>query len=236
MTDAPTPPPPPPSSVPPPPPEAFVPPPPAPPTPPYSAAPVAATAGYPATVAVDTPEKIANWRPLVQWIMAIPHLILAYVIGYVAQIAAFIAWLIVLFTGKLPAGFANFFCMSIRYSTRTYAYAGFLHDTYPPFEFATTAADPGGHPVRLDFVPALENRNRLTVGLRIIWAIPALIVTAIIGIIAYVCWIIAFFAVLFTGKWPAGLHSWALKGMQAGVRLNAYLFLLTDEYPPLSVG
>jgi hypothetical protein len=40
--------------------------------------------------------------------------------------------------------------------------------------------------------------------------------------------------VLFTGKWPAGLLGWVMKGLRASLRLNAYAFLLTDEYPPLS--
>ncbi|HWL43926.1 MAG TPA: DUF4389 domain-containing protein [Ilumatobacter sp.] len=216
-------------NVPPPPPASSPPPPPS-----YPPPGAAAPSGYPATLTVDTPAKVANWRPLVHWLLAIPHLIIASLLGYVAQIAAFFAWLIVLSTGKMPEGLANFLAMSARYSIRSYAYAGFLHETYPPFDFTTTAADPGGHPVRVDFVPALENRNRLTVALRIIWAIPAMIVTAIIGIVAYICWIIAFFAVLFTGKWPEGLRSWVLKALRASVRLNAYLFLLTDEYPPLS--
>lgn len=194
----------------------------------------AAPAGYPANITVDTPEKIANWRPLVQWFLAIPHYIIMVVMNYVAQVVAFVAWLVVLITGKLPEGIANFFAMVLRYANRTTTYMGFLHDTYPPFDFTTSTTDPGGFPVRTDFTPQLEGRNRLTVLLRLIWAIPALIVTAIIGIVAAVCWFIGFFAVLITGKWPGGLHAWVLKGLRAGTRLNAYLYLLTDEYPPLS--
>jgi hypothetical protein len=40
--------------------------------------------------------------------------------------------------------------------------------------------------------------------------------------------------VLFTGKWPHGLRAWVLKGLRAGLRLNAYCWLLTDKYPPLN--
>lgn len=218
-----------PTPPPPPPPPAYTPPPP----PPPAGAPVpAGPSGYPAELTVETPAKIANWRPLVQWLMAIPHLVIAGVLNYVAEVCAFIAWLAILFTGRMPAGLANFIAMIFRYNTRAYAYAGFLHDTYPPFGFDTTAADPGGHPVRVDFRPALENRNRLTVGLRIIWVIPALLLTLLVMIVAWVCWLIGFFAVLFTGKWPEGLRQWVVKGLRASTRLSAYFFLLTDEYPP----
>jgi hypothetical protein len=189
---------------------------------------------YPAQLTVQTPDKVANWRPLVHWILAIPHLIIVYVLGIVAEVVAVIAWFAILFTGKLPEGLANVMCLVLRYQTRISAYVGFLHEDYPPFDFSTTPADPGGTPVTVDFVPALGGRNRLTCALRIIWLIPAAIVTLIIVIIGFVCWVIAFFTVLFTGRWPAAMHGWVMKSLRASVRLNAYAFLLTDQYPPMS--
>jgi hypothetical protein len=189
---------------------------------------------YPAQLDVQTPDKVANWRPLVHWLMAIPHFIISYVLTIVAEVVAVISWFAILFTGKLPEGLANVTCLALRYQIRTTAFAGFLHEEYPPFDFTTTPADPGGSPVTVNFVPALGGRNRLTCALRIIWMIPALIVTFLIVIVAAICHFIAFFAVLFTGKWPAGLLGWVMKGLRASLRLNAYAFLLTDEYPPMS--
>ena len=189
---------------------------------------------YPAQLAVQTPDKVANWRPLVHWILAIPHLIISYVLTIVAEVVAVVSWFAILFTGKLPEGLANVMCLALRYQTRTSAFVGFLHEEYPPFDFSTTPADPGGTPVTVDFVPALGGRNRLTCALRIIWLIPAAIVTMIIAIIGFVCWVIGFFAVLFTGTWPAAMHGWVMKSLRASLRLNAYAFLLTDQYPPMS--
>ena len=189
---------------------------------------------YPAQLAVQTPDKIANWRPLVHWILAIPHLIISYVLTIVAEVVAVVSWFAILFTGKLPEGLANVMCLALRYQTRTSAFVGFLHEEYPPFDFSTTPADPGGTPVTVDFVPALGGRNRLTCALRIIWLIPAAIVTMIIAIIGFVCWVIGFFAVLFTGTWPTAMHGWVMKSLRASLRLNAYAFLLTDQYPPMS--
>lgn len=183
---------------------------------------------------METPAEIDRWRALVQWILAIPHLIIAWAMEYVSGAVAVISWFVILFTGKLPAGLANFQIMILRYTTRAEVYAGFLHDQYPPFEFATTAEEPGGTPVDLVVEPALENRNRLTVGLRIIWAIPAFLYMFVIAIVGVICWFLAFFAVLFTGRWPEGLRDWVMKLMRVGLRLNAYVMLLTDEYPPFS--
>ncbi|MDJ0769170.1 MAG: DUF4389 domain-containing protein [Ilumatobacter sp.] len=189
---------------------------------------------YPATITVRSPERIARWRPLVQWILAIPHLIIASALEYVAFLVAIVSWFVILFTGKLPTGLANFQIMILRYSKRAELYAGFLHDSYPPFEFPTTATEPGGTPVDLTVEPALEGRNRLTVGLRIFWLIPALLFAFVIWIVGFVCWFIGFFAVLITGRWPEGLRSWVMKLTRVEIRLNAYALMLTDEYPPFA--
>jgi hypothetical protein len=189
---------------------------------------------YPATIDVRTPETMSRWRPLVQWILAIPHLITAGAMEYLSGAIAVISWFAILFTGKLPRGLADFQIMVLRYTARAQLYAGYLYDEYPPFDFTVTASDPGGSPVQFVVRPELENRNRLTVGLRIIWAIPALFYAFAVSIVGVICWFFAFFAVLFTGTWPAGLRSWVMKMLRVSARLNAYILLLTDEYPPFS--
>jgi hypothetical protein len=208
------------------------PPPPPPSTPPPP--PGGTAAAYPASIEVRTPDHVANWRALVQWILAIPHLFIAGALQYVGQAVAVISWFVILFTGRLPAGLANFQIMIIRYNARAYVYAGFLHEDFPPFEFATTPAEPGGTPVDVTIHPALTDRNRLTVGLRFIWLIPAALFAFVIWIVGVFVWIGAFFAVLFTGRWPDGLRDWAGKCLRVWLRLQAYGALLTDEYPPFS--
>ncbi len=189
----------------------------------------------PTPLAVETPNKMSNWRPQVQWFLAVPLLIITGVHENVAGVVAFISWFVILFTGKLPAGLANLQMMYIRYSTRVTAYAGFLHDQYPPFEFSSDAAEPGGTPVGVSFQPALENRNRLTVFFRLIWVIPILVFMMIMGLVSFILWIVAFFAVLFTGSWPDGIRDFVVKVTRLSVRVNAYMLLLTDEYPPFEL-
>lgn len=191
---------------------------------------------YPATLTFDPPERVANWRPLVNWLLAIPHLVVVGALRYVVEVLGVVSWFIILFTGRLPAGIANFQIMYMRYYVRTGLFAGFLREEYPPFEFAMTSADPGMDPrSRVDVVPQLEGRNRLTVGFRIILAIPQLVVFALLTIANVVVVVIALFAVLFTGRWPAGLRDFTVGVMRWFLRLEAYLFLLTDEYPPFAL-
>ncbi|HKE74038.1 MAG TPA: DUF4389 domain-containing protein [Acidimicrobiales bacterium] len=191
---------------------------------------------YPATFDVERADRIDNWRPLVQWLLAIPHFLILDALQLVARAVAVVGWFAIVFTGKLPEGLANLLTLYIRYDNRVIAYAGFLREEYPPFSYDTVAPDPGEYPpVRTGFVPELENRNRVTVGFRLILVIPQLIVLVFLGIAAIVVWLIGVFAVLFTGRWPEGLRTFVVGVMRWYTRVEAYLGLLTDEYPPFSL-
>lgn len=192
--------------------------------------------GYPATLEVDHPERITNWKPLVQWLLAFPHYLVLRGLEYLSGAVAVISWFAIVFTGRLPEGLASAQHLYIRYVNRTVAYAAFLREEYPPFVYDTVAPEPGNYPpVRNGFAPELEDRNRVTVGFRLILAIPQLIVVAILGIAAIVVLLIAFFAVLFTGHWPEGLRTFIVGYMRWVTRVEAYVGLLTDRYPPFSL-
>lgn len=94
--------------------------------------------------------------------------------------------------------------------------------------------DVAGYPITLDHDPAAP-QNRLTVFFRILIAIPALIVAAIIQLVAFVVTVIAWFAILITGSYPAGLFGFVAGALRWNARVNAYLYLLTDRYPPFSL-
>jgi Domain of unknown function (DUF4389) len=191
---------------------------------------------YPATFEVDRPDRIANWRPLVQWLLAIPHLLILNALQTVSRVVAVVSWFAIVFTGKLPDGLARLQCLYIRYNNRTIAYAGFLRDEYPPFAYDTVAPEPGDYPpVRTAFAPELDDRNRVTVGFRLILAIPQIIVVLLLGVAAIVVWLISLFAVLFTGRWPGGLRTFVVGVMRWATRVEAYVGLLTDRYPPFSL-
>lgn len=193
------------------------------------------TTAYPADLELDAPSKVANWRPLVQWLLDIPHLVVANALSNLANLLAVISWFIILFTGRLPEGIARFQCMALRYEARAYSYLVFLREPYPRFEFDMTTTDPGTDPLRVNIAPQLENRNRLTVGLRFIWIIPILIFTVLVAIATFFAVLVAFFAVLFTGRWPEGLRRFVINAGRLMVRVSAYSMLLTDVYPPFAL-
>jgi hypothetical protein len=194
------------------------------------------TPAYPATYSFNAPETVANWRPLLNWLLAIPHYVILYVLQIVSEIVAIISWFAILFTGNLPEGLAGFQVMYVRYAARFYSYVGFMREEYPPFTFATTGVDPGDDPrVRVDVQPQLTDRNRVTVFFRIIFIIPQVIVLFVLGIALYVVYVIAFFVVLFTGHWPAGLRDFVVGVSRWYVRVMAYGLLLTDLYPPFAL-
>jgi hypothetical protein len=98
--------------------------------------------------------------------------------------------------------------MFLRYQARVTLYAGFLQEEYPPFSYDTASADPGDvSRLRVELQPELQNRNRVTVGFRLILVIPQAIVLLALWIAAVVIFIIGFFAVLFTGRGHADLRA-----------------------------
>jgi hypothetical protein len=99
---------------------------------------------------------------------------------------------------------------------------------------ATTAiGNADRHPIGLIVEDDLK-RNRLTVFFRLLLAIPLAIWLAIWGIVAYIVVIIAWFAALFTGRVPDGLHNFLARFLRASTHLSAYLFLLADPWPPFA--
>ncbi len=188
-----------------------------------------------ATLTFDAPEKVANWRPLVNWLLAIPHFVILYGLRVLSQVVGIISWFAIVITGSLPEGLANIQMMYVRYEMRTYTFVLFMREEYPPFAFNTTASDGGeDSQVRVDFRPQLTERNRLTVAFRIILVIPHLVVLAVLGFAAALVTFIALFAVLFTGRWPAGMRSFVLNVYRWYLRVSTYFLLVTDQYPPFA--
>ena len=190
---------------------------------------------YPADLRIDAPHEVANWRPLVHWLLAVPHLIVLGVLDTLVGYVTLVSWFVILFTGELPESIARFQCWVLRYETRVYSYVLWMRESYPPIELEMTAADPGTDPVRVDISPELTDRNRLTVGLRFLWVIPIALFAGLVGIVAWFAAIGGFFAVLFTGRWPEGLRRFLVDTGRLLLRMNAYARLLVDEYPPFAL-
>jgi hypothetical protein len=194
----------------------------------------ASTSGYPINLGIEAPDRIARWRPLVQWILAIPLFIVLYVLRIVAEVCALIGWFAALFTGNLPEALGNFIAGYYRYAWRTYSYAWFLREEYPSFSPELGYQDPGGDPAWFE-VRRPEELSRVAVLLRIILVIPQLIALIFLGIALGVAVLVAFFAVLFTGHWPSGLRDFVIGASRWVLRVDAWFFLLANPYPPFAL-
>ena len=124
---------------------------------------------YPAAITIERPERVANWRPIGQMILALPHYVFLHTaMNIAASVTAVYAWFSVLFTGNLPPGVAAFHATYVRYRSRTFSYMQFLTDKYPPFDVTPSAEDPGGAGISVSISPRLEGKNRLNVLFRFI--------------------------------------------------------------------
>ncbi|HEX5370403.1 MAG TPA: DUF4389 domain-containing protein, partial [Dehalococcoidia bacterium] len=77
-------------------------------------------------------------------------------------------------------------------------------------------------------------RNRVTVGFRIFLIIPQAIVLFFVGIAWVVTAVIGWFAILFTGAYPDGLYNFAVGYLRWTLRVESYMLLMHDIYPPFS--
>jgi uncharacterized protein DUF4389 len=89
---------------------------------------------------------ITRWRPLVQWLLAVPHLMIAYALRFVRQVLTLISFFTVLFTEQIPRPIFDAIVMTYRYEWRAMCYALFMHEDYPPFDFDLSSEDDGAEP------------------------------------------------------------------------------------------
>jgi uncharacterized protein DUF4389 len=190
-----------------------------------------AAADYPVRFDVEYPERLSRWKIFVKWILAIPHFIIVYLLQLVGSVMAFIAFFAILFTKRWPRGMFDFMVQIQRWSMNTVAYAVTLQrDEYPPF-----SGDAGEYPVLLE-IDYDENLSRWQIFLKWLFALPHLIVLTFLAIAASVVVLIAFFAILFTGRYPRGMFDFVTGVLRWSIRVNAYgYWLMTDRYPPFSL-
>lgn len=195
---------------------------------------MATTSAYPVQLDLEAPLEVARWRPLVHWLLAIPHWAVLYVLNIALSVLGIVAWFAILFTGNIPRGVFDFMSMIFRYQWRTTSYVAFLREPYPPFDFTASNLDPGNDPARVSF----DYPERLSRGLIFIkWllVIPHFIALFFVFIGAIFVGIAGFFVVLFTGRWPEGMRNYLIGCSRWSQRATAYFYLMTDVYPPFSL-
>jgi len=138
--------------------------------------------------------------------------------------------LMILFRQKYPRWWFDWNLELTRFSGRVAIYGALLDDRYPSTDEAQSLR------LEIPYPDARQDLNRWLPLVKWFLAIPHYIVLAFLGIAAVVCVVIAWFAILFTGRYPQGLFDFVVGVGRWGIRVSAYAFLLaTDRYPPFSL-
>jgi len=190
------------------------------------------SAPYPAQLEFHGDRHITRWRPLVQWLLAVPHLMIAGALRTLRQVLLLISLVTVLFTERIPRPLFDMIVTTYRYEWRSLSYALFLHEDYPPFDFQPAAADDGVEPHTTLSIAYPEQLNRWKPLYKWFLAIPHYLVLVALIIGAVFAFLGGFFAVVVAGEYPEGIRDFLVGVYRYGLRVEAYVGLLTDTYPP----
>jgi Domain of unknown function (DUF4389)/zinc-ribbon domain len=177
---------------------------------------------------VDYPDVLSRWKIFVKWLLAIPHFVVLYILGYVISVVTIIAWFAILITGQYPRGLWDFMLKYFRYYANVTAYAFWLQrDEYPPFW-------EGDYSLRLS-LQYPDHLSRWKIFVKWLLVIPNAFVLAFVLLAAFVAAVVAFFAILITGRMPEGIFAFITGSQRWNYRVQTYVLLMTDRYPPFSL-
>ncbi len=212
-------------------------------------APFSAPVPYPASLKIDYPDRnLKRWSSFFRLIWVLPiFIVLVFLVGPGGDNSKNMneGWrmmggsvgftiiplvLMILFRQKYPKWWFDWNLALAKFCYRLTAYIALLRDEYPSTDEEQS--------VHIDLVYP-DVKTQLMRGLPLVkWflAIPHYIVLCFLAIAFVVCVIIAWFAILFTGKYPKGLFDFVVGVMRWGFRVEAYAALMvTDKYPPFSL-
>ncbi len=205
-------------------------------------------APYPARLDIDYPEEgLSRLKTLFRIVLLIPIVIVlalitggypdsyevgetTYVIVSTGSVLVVPALLMLLFRRKYPRWWFDWHLELTRFTTRVSAYFLLMRDEYP-----STDEQQAVH-LDLDYPDAAQDLKRWLPLVKWLLAIPHYVVLAILWIAALVITVIAWFAIVFTGRYPRGMFRFVVGVNRWTLRVEAYMFLLiTDRYPPFSL-
>ena len=203
---------------------------------------------YPVRLSIDYPDRELNrLTTFFRLIAAIPILVIwGLLIGtsasqdgggsmryqYAAGGVVFLPIiLMLLFRQKYPRWWFDWNLALVKFGTRVLAYLSLLRDEYP-----STDEDQAVH-IEVPYPDAMKDLNRWLPLVKWLLAIPHYVVLWFLAIAALVCVVLAWFAILFTGRYPRSLFDFIVGLFRWFLRVAAYAFLLTtDRYPPFRLG
>lgn len=177
-------------------------------------------------------------------VLAIPHLVWAWLFGTAATTLAFVIWLAVLFERRAPATLHRFVASYVRYTTHLGAYLSLAANPYPGFTGGSS------YPVDVE-IDAPQEQGRWSAGFRLLLAVPALVLAWTLGAVALlgpwylfalflgsglagVAGLLGWFVCVVRGRMPRGLRDTVVYTLGYGAQTLAYALLLTGKYPDAS--
>jgi hypothetical protein len=138
--------------------------------------------------------------------------------------------LMIVFRQRYPRWWFDFARELVRFASRVAAYGALLTDRYP-----STVDEQSVH-LEIDYPNVEQDLNRWLPLVKWFLAIPHYIVLAVLAIAVIVAVVVAWFAILFTSRYPKALFEFVVGVGRWAVRVQAYAFLLvTDRYPPFTM-
>ena len=187
----------------------------------------AAIEPYAARLEIDYPEKLDRLTTLLRILWIIP---IAIVQSLLSGGLWFATLLLIVFRGRYPRWWFEFARELTRFGARVGAYAGLLTDKYP-----STDEEQSIH-LDVDYPAVERDLNRGLPLVKWLLAIPHYIVLLVLWPLAILAVVVAWFAILATGRYPRALFNFVVGVGRWSLRVNAYAFLLvTDQYPPFSL-
>ena len=184
---------------------------------------------YPVTFDVQYPEELSRWLIFVKWLLAIPHFVVVYLLAIASALVTFMAFFAILFTKRYPRGLFDFVVGVNRWTANVTAYIFLMRDDYPPFSM-----DAGTYAVTYD-VTYPEELSRWLIFVKWLLVLPNALVALLLLLVAELVTFVAWFAILFTTKYPESLFKFVVGALRWQHRANAYANLMTDQYPPFSM-
>ena len=186
---------------------------------------------YPVTYEIPYQEKHSRLTVFFRIFLVIPLILFAMLYEIIAAISILLGWIVLVFTGTYPEGLYNWAAGFLRFGARVNAYMYLLTDKYPPF---SGSEEQGDFPLMVTVGPPKEKYSRVKVLFRIILMIPLLILVYLFSIWAQIMAIGAWFVEVFAARLPQGIHNQQVFAQRYITRGTAYMFLLTEDYPPIS--
>ncbi len=194
------------------------------------------TAVYAARLDIDYPEKLDRLTTFFRVIWIIPIVVVLSLLTAtgsgesVGGLFFMATMLMIVFRQRYPRWWFDFSRQLVRFEARVLAYLVLLTDRFP-----STVDEQSVH-LEIDYPDAERDLNRWLPLVKWLLAIPHYIVLAVLAVIAIFVVVIAWFAILFTGRYPQALFDYVVGVGRWGLRVQAYAFLLvTDQYPPFSL-